>query len=350
MCLSILGTWRGEAGEEWSSAQGLESILWSIQSLMCSNPYENEPDFEDHPLDDPNNPRPRLYAAKIRHESLRISVLKRLEDHFAQQDAAQDSSVQPEFGADEAQLEPLWEPFIELFKIRFGWHFQSYLDGIVEARNLHGDDVKDGKKFPTTEFEFGGNAMHGEYAYSRLEKSLERMRLRLDEEAEQISREGKQLELRESPHALLFQNQFNALKRMFSRSDTPLDLEMIDNNPFDWRLIIFGRPMTNLEGGIFKIRLVMPYNFPDRQPRVKVETPLFHHRISNYGVLCYIPKVAGEIKSHIEAIIHAIEDENPTYDPRTIVNPTAAKLLWGTPEQKKAYSRRLRQSAQATSE
>lgn len=47
VCLSILGTWRGEPGEEWSSAQGLESILLSIQSLMSSNPFENEPGFEN---------------------------------------------------------------------------------------------------------------------------------------------------------------------------------------------------------------------------------------------------------------------------------------------------------------
>lgn len=40
-------TWRGERGEEWSSAQGLESILISIQSLMSQNPYENEPGFEN---------------------------------------------------------------------------------------------------------------------------------------------------------------------------------------------------------------------------------------------------------------------------------------------------------------
>ena len=47
VCLSILGTWRGERGEQWSSAQGLESILISIQSLMSSNPYENEPGYEN---------------------------------------------------------------------------------------------------------------------------------------------------------------------------------------------------------------------------------------------------------------------------------------------------------------
>jgi len=44
---TALRTWRGERGEEWSSAQGLESILISIQSLMSSNPYENEPGFEN---------------------------------------------------------------------------------------------------------------------------------------------------------------------------------------------------------------------------------------------------------------------------------------------------------------
>ena len=42
-----ISTWRGERGEEWSSAQGMESILLSIQSLMSSNPYENEPGFEE---------------------------------------------------------------------------------------------------------------------------------------------------------------------------------------------------------------------------------------------------------------------------------------------------------------
>ena len=47
VCLSILGTWRAEtSGEQWSSAQGLESVLISIQSLMSPNPYENEPGFE----------------------------------------------------------------------------------------------------------------------------------------------------------------------------------------------------------------------------------------------------------------------------------------------------------------
>jgi ubiquitin-conjugating enzyme E2 Z len=76
VCLSILGTWRGNPGEEWSSAQGLESVLLSIQSLMSHNPYENEPGYETAKKEEPN---PTAYVAKIRHETLRIAVIQRLE-------------------------------------------------------------------------------------------------------------------------------------------------------------------------------------------------------------------------------------------------------------------------------
>jgi len=65
VCLSILGTWRGEKGEEWSSAQGLESVMISIQSLMSSKPYQNEPGFEnaESPEDTKANDN---YCAKVR--------------------------------------------------------------------------------------------------------------------------------------------------------------------------------------------------------------------------------------------------------------------------------------------
>lgn len=76
VCLSILGTWRGESGEQWSSVQNCQvtafpspaqlvklskmdttthmspflcvtqSVMVSIQSLMDDKPYHNEPGFE----------------------------------------------------------------------------------------------------------------------------------------------------------------------------------------------------------------------------------------------------------------------------------------------------------------
>lgn len=57
-------TWRGERGEEWSAAQGLESILLSIQSLMSANPYENEPGFEDA-NDDSDRKAQKQYIQKV---------------------------------------------------------------------------------------------------------------------------------------------------------------------------------------------------------------------------------------------------------------------------------------------
>ena len=57
VCLSILGTWPGEKGEGWSSAQGLESVLLSIQSLMSPNPWENEPGEEDGKITDAERAR-----------------------------------------------------------------------------------------------------------------------------------------------------------------------------------------------------------------------------------------------------------------------------------------------------
>lgn len=59
-------TWRGDPSEEWSSAQGLESILISIQSLMSSNPFENEPGFETNSAGE-HTANIAHYIAKVNH-------------------------------------------------------------------------------------------------------------------------------------------------------------------------------------------------------------------------------------------------------------------------------------------
>lgn len=48
VCLSLLGTWRGEAGEEWNEKNStLLQVLISIQSLiLVDEPYYNEPGWE----------------------------------------------------------------------------------------------------------------------------------------------------------------------------------------------------------------------------------------------------------------------------------------------------------------
>lgn len=60
------------------------------------------------------------------------------------------------------------------------------------------------------------------------------------------------------------------------------------------------------------------------------------------GIPCYIPVKYDEGRYHIDAIIQLMEEENPPYDPRTQVNQEAAKLYWGSKEDKKEYNKKLR--------
>ncbi len=48
MCLSLLGTWQGQAGETWlAETSTILQVLVSIQSLIfVPEPYFNEPGFE----------------------------------------------------------------------------------------------------------------------------------------------------------------------------------------------------------------------------------------------------------------------------------------------------------------
>ncbi len=48
VCLSLLGTWRGDPTENWSPVtSNLPQVLQSIQSLVMSNDvYYNEPGYE----------------------------------------------------------------------------------------------------------------------------------------------------------------------------------------------------------------------------------------------------------------------------------------------------------------
>jgi len=69
VCLSILGTWNGPS---WTPALNIGSVLLSIQSLMNSFPYHNEPGFESV---NRNSKEPRNYNHIIRHETIRVAVL-----------------------------------------------------------------------------------------------------------------------------------------------------------------------------------------------------------------------------------------------------------------------------------
>ncbi|KAK0737610.1 ubiquitin-conjugating enzyme/RWD-like protein [Apiosordaria backusii] len=351
VCLSILGTWRGERGEEWSAAQGLESILLSIQSLMSTNPYENEPGFEDaNEASDKKNQKD--YVQKIRHETLRISVIQRLEDYLGiEVGGSTQPTVPSDYDLDMDTMDDDSAPFLpfkDLCKRRFLWYYESYLAAIQKGKG----ETKDGQSFARMPFEGVSNSMEGKFNYTELEKRLRNVKQVLDEETERWASEGLEAKTKESTVAVNLQRQFEQVVESFKHADIPHNLELVDNNPFIWALTYFGKPMTNLDGGLFRFKLHFSPRFPEEQPRVRFETRLFHHRISPDGTPCYVAPISRreDVKSHIEAVIEALEEEQPPYDPRTLVNPEAFKLYWGGPDERRNYNRRLRRSVQQSME
>ncbi|RSM10725.1 hypothetical protein BHE90_015113 [Fusarium euwallaceae] len=354
VCLSILGTWRGERGEEWSSAQGLESILLSIQSLLSSNPYENEPGFEDA-NDESDKKSQKEYVQKIRHETLRISVIQRLEGYLGLT-----AHGPPHVGEEASDGDPddddidessvPFEPFKDLCKRRFLWYYESYLAAVQKGKS----ETKVGQIFARMPFESpGSNSMDGKFNYTELERRLNIIKTAIDAEPQKWAEEGLASKARESTVAVNLQHQFEQVVEAFKRGDMPHNVFLENDNPFVWVITYFGRPMTNLDGGLFRIKMNFSPRFPEEQPRVKFETKIFHHHIASDGTACYSPNPLKreDVRSHIEAIFSFLEDDEPAYDPRKIVNPEASKMYWGGgADDKKKYNRRLRRSVQQSME
>ncbi len=295
-----------------------------------------------------------LNFVQIRHETLRISIIQRLEDFLGiHSDGTVDdlpsleTPFRTEYDEIADQSQSAFEPFRDLCKRRLLWYYDLYISSINKAEKT----VKENEPFVIMPFEGGGNSMAGKFNYSELRRRLNLIYTVLNRETQYWAKEGLVLMRKETSLASTMERQFQQVVESYKRNDVvTLDIALQDNNPFIWVLTYFGRPMTHLDGGMFRIRISLSPRFPDEQPRVIFETPMFHHRISKGGVLCYFPKRPDEIKSHIEAIIDALEDPEPPYDPRTLVNPEASQLFWGSADDKKQYNRQLRRAVQRSVE
>ena len=258
----------------------------------------------------------------------------------------EDALVDPE-DVDESAIP--FEPFRDLCKSRFLWYFNSYLAAIEQGKS----EVKENEIFEMMPFEHKMNAMEGRFNYPSLEKRLRNVKAALDQETRDWVQQGIQALKEETTVSANLKHQFEQAASHLKRRDMPHDVTLEDGNPFVWVITYFGRPMTNLDGGLFRIKMSFSPRFPDEQPRVKFETRIFHHLIAPDGTVCYTPRPdrKEDVASHIDAVMTALEEEDPAYDPRKLVNPEAYQLLWnGGKDGKKQYNRRLRRSVQQSME
>jgi ubiquitin-conjugating enzyme E2 Z len=240
-------------------------------------------------------------------------------------------------------------PFDDYRKQRFLWYLELYKQVIQEG--LETEAARQGTVFPSLPFELGGNAMRGEWDYSDLERRMNVLEAKIIEETREWPVEGMKLADEDAGIAVSLRAQHEQIVAgLTRRADSMVDLTLVNKNPFLWKLVYFGRPMTQYDGGVLVIEIYISPRHPIEQPRVFVETPLFHVRVSTKKVLIYLPARAEEMSRHIEGIIASLEEESLPYNPLMTVNQEATRLFWGSKDEQRQYHRKLRRSIEASVE
>jgi len=100
-----------------------------------------------------------------------------------------------------------------------------------------------------------------------------------------------------------------------------------ENNLLHWNATIFGAMGTPYAGGVFKLDIKFPNNYPFVPPVVRFQTRMFHPNISERGDICldilknhWSP--AYTVTQVLLSIVSLLSDPNPD-DP---LNPDAAEL------------------------
>ncbi len=109
---------------------------------------------------------------------------------------------------------------------------------------------------------------------------------------------------------------------------------------YQWKAIICGPSDTPYEGGVFKLNIDLPNEYPCRPPKVKFLTRVFHPNINPNGEICldilrdkWSPALT--ISKVLLSITSLLVDPNPN-DPLV---PEIANLYKNNPDAYKATAR-----------
>eukprot|EP01132_Coremiostelium_polycephalum_P010223 gene10223-12537_t len=118
-----------------------------------------------------------------------------------------------------------------------------------------------------------------------------------------------------------------------------------DKNLMLWNASIFGPEETPYENGVYQLNLVFSDMYPDKPPKVKFTTSMFHPNIYPDGSICLDIlnpdkwSSVYSVSTILTSIRSLLSDENPT----SPANPEAALLFVND---RKAYNRKVRAYAE----
>ncbi|KAK9380021.1 ubiquitin-conjugating enzyme/RWD-like protein [Kockiozyma suomiensis] len=119
--------------------------------------------------------------------------------------------------------------------------------------------------------------------------------------------------------------------RDISRNGIPgISAGLIDDNIYQWEVMLIGPDDTLYEGGFFKARLTFPEDYPLMPPKMRFETPMWHPNVYPDGNVCIsILHPPGEDKYGYE---DAGERWLPVHSAETILLSVIAMLSSPNPD------------------
>ncbi|VWU52330.1 ubiquitin-conjugating enzyme, putative [Hepatocystis sp. ex Piliocolobus tephrosceles] len=129
-------------------------------------------------------------------------------------------------------------------------------------------------------------------------------------------------------------------KRLLKDSPHGVSGSPIDDNLMKWRAVIFGPSDTPWEGGTFVLELLFGNEYPNKPPKVKFLTKMFHPNIYIDGNICIdiLQKQWSPIYD-IAAILTSIQSLLSDPNPKSPANQEAALLFV---ENRIEYNRRIK--------
>ena len=76
------------------------------------------------------------------------------------------------------------------------------------------------------------------------------------------------------------------LKEFLKSPPTNISGNCIKKDIYEWEAIIFGPIATPYYGGIFKLQILFPVDYPYEPPKITFITRIFHPNIDKYGNIC----------------------------------------------------------------